>query len=73
MSMQRVRAFRRKPPQPRAENLASRPLEKIRVRDLHQVRRPPRKVLRLDQEVAVDGFHIRISILNQVERALRAR
>ena len=46
-----IGAFRREPPKPRAEDLAFGPLQKIRVGNLHQVRRPPMQVLGLDEEV----------------------
>src|SRR6266702_7509801 len=45
MFMERVCAFRRQPPKSRAQNLASRSLQKIRVRNFHHVRRSPLKLL----------------------------
>lgn len=55
--VQRVRALGRQPPEPRAEILAPRALQIIRVRDAHQVGRPPGKVFRLDEMVTLNGFH----------------
>src|SRR4029077_1153333 len=59
MFVKGVRALRWEFPQGRAENFAPPSLEKIRVRNLHQVRRPPRELLRLNQKVTVDRFHLR--------------
>src|SRR6266487_3067646 len=57
MFVQRVRAFGRQSPEPRAEILASGALQIIRVRDLHQVGRPPGEVFRLDEIITLNGFH----------------
>jgi hypothetical protein len=55
--VERASAFRRIPPEPRAEILAPGAFQIIRVRNLHQVGRPPMQVVRFDQSVAGDGFH----------------
>src|SRR6266853_417454 len=57
MFMKRVCAFRRQPPKSRAQNLAAGSLQKIRIRNLHQVRRPPGEILRLNQKITVDRIH----------------
>src|ERR1700758_2963892 len=44
--VQRVRALGRQPPKPRAEILAPRALQKVRVRDAHEVGWPPAEVFR---------------------------
>jgi len=50
--------------------LDSPPLQKIRVRNLHHLRQPPREFLRLNQKITLDRSHL---IHIKVERALRAR
>src|SRR5437879_569436 len=57
MLVQRVRALRRQPPEPRAQVLAPRALQIIRIRYLHQVGWMPREVFRFDEMVTLDGFH----------------
>src|SRR4029434_6404230 len=69
-----VRTLGRQFPQARAKDFASGPLQKIRVRNFHQVRRPPCQIVRLDYEICVDSLHQRISALegNFGSRAFRA-
>jgi NADPH-dependent 2,4-dienoyl-CoA reductase/sulfur reductase-like enzyme len=55
--VQRVRAFGWQSPQPRAQILAARALQIIRVRNFHQVRRPPVQVFRLDEVITLNRFH----------------
>ena len=57
--VQRARAFRRHPPKPRAEIFTARALQKVRVRNAHQVGWTPEEILRFDQVVTLDGFHDR--------------
>jgi hypothetical protein len=59
MLVQRIGASRREPPQAGAKNLAPAPLEEVRIRNLHEIRRPPGKVIGLDQEISVNRFHLR--------------
>ena len=55
--MQRVRASGRQPPEPCTDIYAPGALQVIRVRDFHQVGRPPEEILRFDQMVTLNGFH----------------
>ena len=59
MLVQSVRAFGRQSPKPRAKILAACALQIIRIRDLHQVRRPPVQIFRLDEVITLNGFHER--------------
>src|SRR6185295_18144477 len=54
---QRVRALGRQPPESGAEIFAAGALQIIRVRDPHQIGRPPEEVFRLDEMVTFNGFH----------------
>jgi len=57
MLVQGVRALRRQSPQPRAHIFAAGALQIIRVRDFHQIRRPPVQVFRLDEVITLNRFH----------------
>ena len=59
MFVQRVGAFGRQSPQPRAEILAPSALQIIRIRNFHQVRRPPVQVFWLDDVITLSRFHDR--------------
>src|SRR5262249_31701812 len=56
--VQRVCALRRKPPEPGAKKLAFGPLKKIRVGDFHDVRKSPTEIVRFDQTIAINRFHV---------------
>jgi hypothetical protein len=45
-------------PQSGSKNLAPAPLKEVRVRNLHEVRWPPGKVIGLDEEISVYRFHV---------------
>ena len=55
--VQRVRAFRRQPPEPRAEILAPGALQIIRVRDASSGWTAASEIFRLDEMVTLKSFH----------------
>src|SRR4030095_10004138 len=61
MLVERVGTPGRKPPESRSENLASGSLKEVRVRNSHEIRRTPGEVVRLDEEVSVNCFHLKNS------------
>ena len=62
MLMQGVGAFGRKPPESGSQNLALGSLQIIRIGDFHEVRRPPKKVVRFDEKVTVDRVHNQFAV-----------
>ena len=57
MLVQRVRALRWQPPQPHADIFAAGALQIIRVRNFHQVGRPPAQVLWFDEVITLNRLH----------------
>ena len=56
--VQCVGAPGRQPPEPRGQVFAAGALQKIRIRDFHEIRRPPVQVVRRDEVIALNRFHV---------------
>ena len=56
--VQRVGALGWQTPKPRSQQLASRPLEVICVRNAHQIRRTPPELIGRNQLITFNSFHI---------------